>query len=124
MNWPPDITLHLGRLSGHMDATLIHLQRIDRRLEHGDDRMDELQDAAHGLTRAVDGVKSELGAISEIKRTVETLAADLKTVRDGRHEVSTAERLTKEALRFAVPLAVLWATGSIDAAVKMMGALR
>jgi hypothetical protein len=90
-----DLGMHIGHLIGRSEAILHHLARIDRRLCQGDERMDEL---AEGIRR--------------IEKMQETTSA------------GPAERWAKDLLRWLVPLGALWATGSLEAALRIAGAMR
>ena len=97
MHWPhpPDLSMTLGRLLERSDATLHHIGRIDRRLELGDIRMTELAKSIEAIEAAQ--AKAAIGSV---------------------------ERWAKDLARYLVPLGVLWATGSIETALKISGALK
>lgn len=56
-------------------------------------------------------------------RTMSELREDVASLKK-EPRIGAAERLIKEGLRYLVPLGVLWATGSLDAAVKMAGVMK
>lgn len=90
---PPDLSLIMGRLLERSEATVNRLDRIDRRLESGDARMDQ---------------------ISERIAALETRKAD---------PMPNWERVVKSAVPYLIFLTALLGTGSIDAAIKVLGAL-
>lgn len=97
MHWPhpPDLSMIMGRLLERSDATLHHICRIDRRLELGDARMTELAKSIEAIEAAQS--KAAIGSV---------------------------ERWSKDLARYLVPLGVLWATGSIETALQISGALK
>lgn len=78
------------------------MDRIERRLEKGDARMDAMTAATQANAKAIEELKS----------------------RQDKAEIGATERWTKDVARIAVPLLVLWLTGSIDAAMKIAGGLK
>lgn len=119
MTWnghaPPDpltgIHVHLARISERMDhqislatqyrhETRADLREIKDRLAAGDLKHQDFE--------------SRLGAV-EIRPSA---------ARDGLETVSTIEKVVKSWATWLLPLLVAWATGSIDAAVKIAGILK
>lgn len=99
MHWHPGptdpiawIAMTLGQLDGRSEEMLRRLSSIDGRLKEGDQRMNDLGESIKKLEQAHE--KTTIGAI---------------------------ERWIKEGLRFLIPLGVLWATGSIEAASRVLG---
>lgn len=90
---PPDLSLIMGRLLERSEATVDRLDRIDRRLESGDTRMDQ---------------------IAERIAVLETKKEEL---------LPKWERVIKGAAPYLIFLTALLGTGSIDAAIKILGAL-
>jgi len=100
-HWPPppspdhphDLGMTLGRLLERSEATIGRLDRIDWRLETGDARMDQL---AHDI-------------------------AEMKKAKP--EPMPNWERVIKSVLPYLIGGAALLSTGSIDAAIKIFGAL-
>lgn len=90
---PPDLSMVLGRLLERSEATLERLDRIDRRLEDGDGRMDE---------------------ISERIASLEANKAD---------PMPGWERKLKGVAPYLIFTAALAGTGSIEGALKILAAL-
>lgn len=90
---PSDLSMIMGRLLERSEATVDRLDRIDRRLEQVDTRMD---------------------LISERIAALETRKAD---------PMPGWERLVKGAAPYLIFLSALAATGSIDAALRILSAL-
>ena len=91
---PPDLGVIMGRLLERSEATVERLDRIDHRLADGDSRMTQIQERLAGL---------------EARREASLLPG--------------WEKLIKGTAPYAIFLAALAGTGSIDAAVKILGAL-
>lgn len=83
----------IGEIRSAAHHTHLRLDRIDHRLEQGDHRMGEI---------------TERIAVLE-KKPTETIPA--------------IERLFKDMIRYGVLAWTAWATGSIEAAIKLFGAL-
>lgn len=88
-----NIGLMLGRLLHGQEMTHDRLERIEGRLTDGDKMFDEMRRA---IEKASKGSKPEIGA---------------------------AERVIKQGLQWAIPGGVLWWTGSIEQALKVLAAL-
>jgi len=89
------IGLMIGEIRAAAHHTHARLDRIDHRLESGDRRMSEMTDRIASLERRPTS------------------------------DVPTVEWLVKDALRYIVPLGVLYVTGSLEAALmwlKMLAA--
>lgn len=89
-----NIGLMLGQLMQGQRETFGRLDKIDDRLVQGDKRMSSIEDSVKKLEKPAS--PSSLG---------------------------TTERLIKQSLQWAVPGGVLWWTGSIDQALKVLAAL-
>ena len=81
----------LERLMAGQDTTIASLSRIETRLEHGDDRMTSLDTRVTALEKAP------------------------ATQQD---QPSRVERMVMRWSAYLIPAGALWATGSVDAAVK------
>lgn len=57
-------------------------------------------------------------------RRMQSLADQIAEARRGREAPGAAERWIKHGLQYAVPLGVLWATGSLEKALAVMSALK
>lgn len=96
--WPhpahqPDLSLIMGQLLERSEATVSRLDRIDRRLEAGDERMDQIAERI----AAIEARKAE--------------------------PIPNAERWLKGVAPYIIFLGALAGTGSIDAALKVLSAL-
>ena len=93
-----NIGLMLGRLLQGQETVVSRLDRIDRRLETGETWMQ-----AH----------------DQRSEKIEAAVAKLEK----RPEIGRTERLIKQGLQWAIPGGVLWWTGSIEQAIKVLQAM-
>ncbi len=100
--------LMLGRVLEAKENVIVRLDRIDRRLEHGDGRMQEMSTQLGDLSTRITSIEGKVEAASERREPPED-------------QVGRIEKLSKAWLAVIVPLLVAWATGSIEAGLKMAG---
>lgn len=87
---PFAVGMLMGEIRQQGNHTRERLDRIDHLLEHGDRRMSEMTERIASLERRPSA------------------------------EIPATERWVKDALRYAIPVAVLYGTGSVDAAAMWL----
>ncbi len=95
MNHDFNLGMMLGRIASGQETLIGDVREIKTRLQDGDDRMDRIEGDIH----------------------------DLRNRKSPPSSVSSAERWAKQAAQYVIPGGVLWATGSLDAALKVLQAL-
>lgn len=97
-----DLGMLLGRIASGQERLIGDVREIKTRLQDGDQWM---QSSDQRMER------------------IESDIHDLRNRKSPPSSVSSAERWAKQAAQYLIPGGVLWATGSIDAALKVLQAL-
>lgn len=102
MNHDFNLGLMLGRIASGQDTLISDVRQIRTRLEDGDEWMQ---------------------ASDKRMDRIETDIHELRNRKSPPSSPSLVERLAKQAGTYLIPGGVLWATGSVDAAIKVLQAI-
>lgn len=105
-----DLGLMLGELREQGRQIMARLGHMDNRMQDGDRLFHHMRNQMHGFTTRLTSLEEQAKAAPPAKP--ETPGP------------TPAELLIKEIMRYAALAFALWATGSVENAVKLIGALK